>query len=149
MERLREIMRPDFLITVQPDATVGEAARAMAEHNVGIVAVLADERLAGVFSERDAVRQVMDRGLDPAQTAVSEVMTTDVIIADADEEYASAMLKMDQANIRHLPVCSGGRLLAMLSIRDLMRAELRDKGDEIKYLHEYLYHAPSASPPIR
>ncbi len=46
---------------------------------------------------------------------------------------------MDQANIRHLPVVSEGRLLSMLSIRDLMRVDLEDKGAEIQYLQEYLY----------
>ena len=52
------------------------------------------------------------------------------------------MRKMDQANIRHLPVVSEGRLLSMMSIRDLMRVDIQDKGEEIRYLHEYLYHVP-------
>ncbi len=139
MKKLREIMRPDFLVTVPCGATVAEAVRAMAEHNVGIVAVLDGDKLAGVFSERDVVRRVVDRGLDPAGTPVNDVITHDIVVADADEDYQSAMQKMDQANIRHLPVVSDGRLLAMISIRDLMRVELRDKGEEIRYLHEYLY----------
>jgi len=66
-------------------------------------------------------------------------MTTELVVADAEEDYASAMRKMDQANIRHLPVVSEGRLLSMLSIRDLMRVHIDDQGEEIRYLHEYLY----------
>jgi CBS domain-containing protein len=50
---------------------------------------------------------------------------------------------MDQANIRHLPVVSQGHLLSMISIRDLIRADLQDKGEEIRYLREYLYQVPS------
>ena len=142
MKKLRDIMRPEFLVAVPCSATVADAVRAMAEHNVGIVAVLDGDKLAGVFSERDVVRRVVDRGLDPARTPVSEVYTHDIVVADADEDYQSAMRKMDQANIRHLPVVSGGRLLAMLSIRDLMRVELGDKGEEIRYLQEYLYQVP-------
>lgn len=142
MKKLREIMRPGFLYTVQRSATVAAAVRVMAEHNVGIVAVLDGDRLAGVFSERDLVRKVVDKGLEPASTPVADLMTTELIVADADEDYQSAMRKMDQANIRHLPVVSGGRLLSMLSIRDLMRVDLERKGEELRYLQEYLYQVP-------
>ena len=139
MKKLREIMRHGFLFTVQRNAMVAEATRMMAANNVGIVAVLDGDRLAGVFSERDVVRKVVDRGLDPAGTPVADVMTSRLVVADADEDYQSAMHKMDQANIRHLPVVSGDRLLSMLSIRDLMRVALEDRGAEIEYLKEYLY----------
>ena len=139
MKKLRDIMHAEFLVTVPYGATVAEAVRAMTEHNVGIVAVLDGDKLAGVFSERDVVRRVVDRGLDPTRTSVNDVYTHEIVVADADEDYQSAMRKMDQANIRHLPVVSDGRFLAMISIRDLMRVELVDKGEEIRYLHEYLY----------
>jgi len=140
MKKLRDIMRPDFLFTVQRDAMVTDAVRLMAERNVGIVIVLDGSRLAGVLSERDVVRRVVDRGLSPADTRVEDVMTTDLLVAHADEDYQSAMSMMDQANIRHLPVVDQGRLLAMLSIRDLLRLELHHQGEELRYLHDYLYH---------
>jgi CBS domain-containing protein len=142
MKRLRDIMRHGFLFTVQRGATVAEAVRTMAANNVGIVAVLDGDRLVGVFSERDVVRKVVARGLDAAGTPVADVMTARLVVADADEDYQSAMSKMDQANIRHLPVVSGERLLSMLSIRDLMRIAIEDHGAEIKYLKEYLYQVP-------
>lgn len=142
MKTLREIMRPDFLFVVQRTAMVSEAVRTMATNNVGIVAVLDGGRLVGVFSERDVVQRVVARGLDPGRTPVADVMTTDLVVGEADEDYQTAMRKMDQANIRHLPIVSGGRLLSMLSIRDLMRVDLEDKGEEIRYLQEYLYQVP-------
>ena len=145
MKKIRDIMRHGFLFTVQRDATVAEAVRLMTSHNVGIVTVLDGDRLVGVFSERDVVRRVVAPGLDPARTPVGGVMTTELVVADVDEDYQSAMRKMDQANIRHLPVVSGGRLLSMISIRDLMRVEIQDKGEEIRYLKEYLYHVPPGS----
>ena len=142
MKKIRDIMRYGFLFTVQRHATVAEAVRVMATHNVGIVTVLDGDKLVGVFSERDVVRRVVNAGLDPARTPVGDVMTTDLVVADADEDYQSAMRKMDQANIRHLLVVSEGRILSMISIRDLMRVEIQDKGEEIRYLHEYLYQVP-------
>ena len=146
MKKLRDIMRYGFLFTVQRQATVAEAVRAMATHNVGIVAVLEGDRLIGVFSERDVVRRLVDRGLDPARTPVGEVMTTELVVADVDEDYQSAIHKMDQANIRHLPVVSHGHLVSMLSIRDLLRVDMQDRGEELQYLREYLYQVPSGIP---
>ena len=142
MKKIREIMRYGFLFTVQRAATVSDAVKAMAAHNVGIVSVLEGDKLVGVFSERDVVRRVVDRGLDPARTPVGDVMTTELVVADADEDYQSAMRKMDQANIRHLLVVSEGRILSMISIRDLMRVHMDDQGEEIRYLREYLYQVP-------
>lgn len=142
MKTLREIMRPSFLVQVQTTATVSEAARVMTQTNVGIVVVLDGENLAGVFSERDVVQRVVFRGLDPSRTRVADVMTTDLVVGDADEDCQSAMRKLNLANIRHLPVVSGGRLLSMLSIRDLMRVDMEDKGQQLDYLREYLYQVP-------
>ena len=144
-KKARDIMRQVFLFMVQRDATVAEAVRAMTAHNVGIVNVLDGDRLVGVFSERDVVCRVVDRGLDPTRTPVGDVMTTALVVADADEDYQSAMRKMDQSNIRHLPVVSDGRLVSMISIRDLLRVHLEAKEEEIHYLHEYLYHIPPAA----
>jgi CBS domain-containing protein len=143
MKTLREIMRPEFLFVVQRGATVKDAVQVMTANNVGIVLVLEGERLVGVFSERDVVRRVVDRGLDPARTPVGEVMTSQLVVGDPDEDYQSAMRKMDQANIRHLLVVKGAEMLSMISIRDLIRVDLQDKGEEIRYLREYLYQVPA------
>lgn len=139
MKKLREIMRPGFLFALQRAATVAEASRIMTTNNVGIVAVLDGDRLVGVFSERDVVQRVVELGRDPGRTQLTEVMTTELIVADADEDYQKAMSKMDRANIRHLPIVSDGRLLSMISIRDLLRVHIEDKDAEIQYLKEYLY----------
>jgi CBS domain-containing protein len=142
MKKLREIMREGFLFAVRKDATVIEAVRTMAENNVGIVAVLEGDHLIGVFSERDAVRRVIDKGLDPATTVIEQVMTRDVLVADEQEDYQTAMRTMDQANIRHLPVVREGQVVSMLSIRDLMRVDMARLGEELRFLQEYLYTVP-------
>src|SRR3989304_8119517 len=147
MKKVRDIMRYGFLFPVQRAATGSDAVRAMAAHNVGIVSVLEGDKLVGVFSERDVVRRVVDRGLDPARTPGGDVMATELVVADADEDYQSAMRKMDQANIRHLLVVSGGRPLSMVSIRDLIRVDIQDKGEQISHLKEDLYQIPPTKPP--
>ena len=142
MKKLREIMREGFLFAVRRNATVAEAARTMVEKNVGIVAVLDADRLIGVFSERDVVRRVIDKGLDPHTTVVEEVMTRNLVIADENEDYHTAMRTMDQANIRHLPVVRNMQVVSMLSIRDLMRVDMERMGEELRFLQEYLYTVP-------
>jgi CBS domain-containing protein len=144
MKTIRQVMRPAFLFTVSKSSMVSEAVRTMADNNIGIVAVVDGEALVGVLSERDVVQRVVARGLNPARTKVVDVMTSDVVLGDADEDCRLAMLKMDRANIRHLPVISGGRLVSMLSVRDLMRAELADAGVELEFLRGYLYQVPPA-----
>ena len=147
MKTIRDIMRPAFLFRVMKHATVKEAVTAMTDNNIGIVAVMEGDVLVGVLSERDVVQRVVARGLDPARTPVQDVMTREVVLGDIDEDCRFAMLKMDRANIRHLPVVSGGRVVSMLSVRDLMRAELADAGLELEYLRAYLYQVP-AGPPV-
>jgi|SRR5262245_47832064 len=146
MKKLRDIMRPGFLFTIQRDAMVTDAVRVMAEQNVGIVSVLDGSRLVGVLSERDVVRRVVDTGRDPAHTPVMDVMTVGVIVADPDDDYQSAMRQMDDANIRHLLVVRDGRMLSMVSIRDLIRVDMNDKSEELRYLREYLYQVPPEVP---
>ena len=124
MKRLRDIMRPGFLHCVQQSDSVAAAVRTMTAMNVGIVAVLDGERLVGVFSERDVVQRVVNRGL-PATTPVGALMTTDLVVAEADEDYQSAMRKMNRANIRHLPVVEGQTLLGIVSLRDILRTRIR------------------------
>ena len=142
MKTLGEIMREGFIFAVQRNAPVAVATRVMETHNVGIVVVTDARRLVGVFSERDVVRRVVNRGLDPEKTLVGDVMTSDIVVATAEEDYQTAMRKVDQANIRHLPIVDGDRLVSMLSIRDLMRVDMQRMSEEIRYLHEYLYQVP-------
>jgi CBS domain-containing protein len=141
--KLRDIMREGFLFTVSKTATVQEAARVMNDNNVGIVAIVDGERIIGLFSERDAVRRVINKQRDPATTTMLEVMTRELVIADEEEDCETAMRSMDQANIRHLPVVRGTQVVSMLSIRDLMRIDMERMGEELRFLHEYLYTVPS------
>ena len=142
MKTLRDVVREGFIFALQRGASVARAAQMMETHNIGIVAVLDGDRLVGVFSERDVVRRVLNRGRDPLLTGVGEAMTTNLVVASPDEDYQTAMRKMDHANIRHLPVVENGRMVSMLSIRDLMRVDMARMTEEIRYLHEYIHQVP-------
>src|SRR3954451_23472558 len=143
MTKLRDIMRPGFVNAIQRGSTVADAVQTMRDRNVGIVAVLDEDRLVGLVSERDVVRRVVADGQDPASINVDEVMTREIVHASPEESYQNAVRLMDSANIRHLPVVEDGVLLSMISIRDLLRVEVHGKHEEIRYLQECLFHQPS------
>ena len=127
---------------VRQSATALEAAEFMASRNVGAVCVLEDDsdRLTGIFSERDLLRKVVLGRLDPAQVSMREVMSQPRALITCDETPHQALERMERAGVRHLPVVDGERFIGMLSMRDLMRVELGEQGDEIKLLHEYINH---------
>jgi CBS domain-containing protein len=144
MKTLRSILNEGggVLFVLEKTASVADAARLMAEKNVGIVAVLEGKKLVGVVSERDIVRRVVHKGRPPAATVLADVMTTNLVVSSEDEDYRSAIRKLDHANIRHLPVVRGDVIVSMLSIRDLIRVDMERITEEIKFLHAYLYQVP-------
>jgi len=103
----------------------------------------------GLVSERDVVRRVVAMGRDPAATVVDDVMTTKIVFASPDEAFQDAVQLMDAANIRHLPVVEDGALLSMISVRDLLRVELHAHREEIRYLKEYMFHAPAPAEAVQ
>jgi CBS domain-containing protein len=143
MTKVRDIMVPGFVHAVQVGDSVADAVSMMRDRNVGIVAVLDGDRLVGLVSERDVVRRVVANGHDPVYTLVDAIMTREIVFAGPDEAFQDAVQLMDAANIRHLPVVEDGALLSMLSVRDLLRVELQARREEIHYLREYMFHAPS------
>ena len=123
------------LVSTKPDATVCEAAKRMAENCCGSVLVMEDdERTVGIFTERDLLTRVVAKGLDPSRTRVREVMTADLETIDADAPVSAAIRRMDEGCFRHLPVVEGGRILGVISARDIpvldmgrMAAELDER----------------------
>lgn len=130
------------VVTVQGTAKVVDAARTMAANNIGALAVVEGARLVGIFSERDVITRVVAKQLNPSTVTVSEVMTTQLVVAQSDETDDSCLRKMKAANCRHLPIVSGETLLGMISLRDLLLVELSEKDEKLEYLTSYLFHLP-------
>ena len=124
------------------DLSVREAARYMTERRVGAVSVLDGTRLVGVLSERDIMARVVAVGRDLDQTKVGDVMSRDLVVAQADESHEDGLRKMKQAGCRHLPVVQGDRLLGMVSQRDLLQVDLTEKDEEIRWLNAYIHFIP-------
>jgi CBS domain-containing protein len=110
------------LFTAQEEETLDEAADRMSWHQVGALPVFEGQRLVGIITERDLTAAVAE-GADPATTPVSDYMTAAPEVLQPDSELADAAHTMLQLGVRHLPVMQGGRLVGVLSMRDVLGAE--------------------------
>jgi CBS domain-containing protein len=138
MSGVRDILQDRELFHVRENDTVARVVRRMAEIRVGAILVLEGEQLRGVFSERDLMRRVVLEKLDPELTAVKDVMSTEIATIDETASLEEAMEAMHSHNCRHLPVTSGSRVVAFLSMRDLMHHELARKTEDLNHMEAYI-----------
>lgn len=111
--------------SIAPRSTALEAARVMIDEGVGAVLVLEGDRLVGIVSERDIVARVVVKGIDAGKSLVSEIMTADVRTVSEGSSLLSALEVMHEGRFRHLPVVdAAGRVIGMLSVRDVLRDRL-------------------------
>jgi signal-transduction protein with cAMP-binding, CBS, and nucleotidyltransferase domain len=143
MHTLRHVIQRLNLVSAASTALVIDVAIAMSEGRVGALSIIDDEKLVGIFSERDLMTRVVVAGRDPRATKVSEVMTRDVVTAEFDDPVEACLDKMQKAGCRHLPVKQDGRVITMLSMRDLLRDEVEEQTEEIRNLRAYIHHVPS------
>jgi CBS domain-containing protein len=132
------------LTYVSPDMTVTEVAEKMAGAGIGAVVVLENEKLKGIFTERDLLNRVVSAGKDPKSVKVSEVMTTNVCVCNADDSYEFCLAQMKQIGCRHMPVVEENKLLGIISMRDLLKHQVSIKESELKIMDSfYMYQPPN------
>lgn len=142
MKQIAELIQDQDLMVIEPGLSVRNAAERMAERNIGAVAVVDSGKLAGIFSERDIMSRVVARGLDPEDTRVSVVMSKDIVVADPKENVYAALQKMHSIRARHLPVVSDGKLVGMISIRDLLEVDDAEQRQRATFLNELVTYSP-------
>ena len=147
MDTLGAFVREQRLVVVAPLTPVLEAARLMAQHGVGAVPVVDNDRLVGIFTERDVMTRVVAAGLEPADTPVRSVMSTDLIVANVDDGREETLARLQQAHVRHLLVLRNRRLAGIVSIRDLIDRELASKDETLAFLNAYIHDIPADQTP--
>jgi CBS domain-containing protein len=139
--KLRDILRVKghHVYTVRPNQTVQDAVQILMQHRVGALLVEDDQRrVLGIISERDVLRECVDRADQLWRIPVREAMTGELIIGVPDDEIGYTMGIMTQNRIRHLPVMDGDRVAGMISIGDVVKATLDETEYENRYLKEYI-----------
>ena len=126
------------IFSIAPDAPVLEAIKRMAEHRVGALLVMRDERLVGVVSERDYARKVILQGRSSSQTAVSDIMSSEPLTVGPDTDVFDCMRLCTDSRIRHLPVVQGNAVVGVISIGDLVKAVIDAQAEQIEHLQRYI-----------
>lgn len=126
------------LFSITPQASVFDAVQEMADKDVGALAVLAGDRLLGVFSERDYARKIILLGKASKETRVEEVMTRPASVVTPEDTIEECLRMMNTLRLRHLVVVEDDRPIGMISIGDLVNRIISAQGDMIGHLHSYI-----------
>jgi len=139
MESIKDILKGREVFTIQSGSSIKDAVNYMASKGVGLVPVMKDEKLIGVFSERDLVKRVIAKDKDLFLTLVNDVMSTDLIIGKIDEPNESVLAKMKEAKTRHILIVDNEKLVGVLSLRDLLEIDLNQCKTTVEVLNNYIY----------
>jgi CBS domain-containing protein len=127
--------------TINPDATMQQVMEALIKHRIGSLVICKDNGdVLGIITERDVLRECTQHGEQVKSTRVREVMTTKLIVGTPDDDVQYVMGIMTHNRVRHLPIIVGHRLLGLISIGDVVKAQLEATEFENRYLREYLSH---------
>ena len=126
--------------TIRPDATVLDALKLMARHEVGALLVMDHDKIAGILSERDYARKVALENRSSRSSLVSEIMSTRVLCARPEQTVQECLALMSDKRARHLPVVDHKTVVGMISIGDLVKSIIADQQYEIEMLQYYITH---------
>lgn len=142
MKTVRRLLhsRSGTIWTTSPDATVSEAMALMAARDIGALLVTEGDQLVGIVTERDVARKLAQGAA--AGLRVADLMTGRVLYVRPDTTVEECMALMTEKHVRHLPVLEEGRLLGMISIRDVVADVIAEKSFLIEQLENYIYTIP-------
>ena len=110
------------VLTAEPTATVKECAKLMADKQIGSLVIADNKKIVGIVTEQDMSRKVVAKALD-YEASVSEILTKKLVDIMPTDDIYTAMVRMSKYNIKHLPVVSAGKLVGIISFKDIIRAE--------------------------
>ena len=134
---------------VQPDSTVYDALKLMAEKDVGALVVTEKNHPIGIFSERDYARKVILAGRTSLNTSVREIMSSKVFYVQPETTIPECMALMTQERVRHLPVMAENELIGVVSIGDVVKDIITDQDMEIRQLENYVLGRGYSGDPLQ
>jgi CBS domain-containing protein len=130
--------KSNAIFTITPDTTVYHALELMVEKNVSALLVMENDKLAGIFTERDYARKVVLKGKKSKETAIGEIMTGNLITVTSASSIDECMELMTGKYIRHLPVVDNGKLVGIISIGDVVRCIIKEQKSIIGHMEQYI-----------
>jgi CBS domain-containing protein len=140
MKRVRDVLqvKGSEVFTIEPDASVYDAIKIMADQRIGALVVLQGEHLVGLISETDYARKIVLQGRTSANTRVREIMTDRVLYVSPDQDISECMALMTEKRFRHLPVMDNDQLAGLISIGDLVKSIIDEQLFTIEQLERYI-----------
>jgi len=140
MGNVRDIIKAKNypLVTINQHITVYEALKQMVDHNIGALLVTDENKLIGIFTERDYARKVILLGKTSKELLISEVMTDNLITVTPDDSVEDCMQLMTNKFIRHLPVIENNELFDIVSIGDVVKYIINEQKFIIEHLEHYI-----------
>lgn len=130
------------IVTLSPDATLGDAVASLARNRIGAIVVTnGDMGVEGIISERDVVRLIGERGVDVLAEPLAGLMTKAVVTCAPDETVPQIMERMTRGRFRHVPVVSGGKVVGIISIGDVVKYRVEEMERESTQLRDYIMSA--------
>ena len=127
------------VVTIGPNVTLAEAAKVLEENRIGAVVVVGMEnRIAGIFTERDVVTAIGRHGAESLNKSVSALMTANVYRCGEDATVDELMEVMSTRRFRHVPVEEGGQLVGIISIGDVVKSRIREIETEAEHIKAYI-----------
>jgi len=123
------------MVTISTDSTVYQALTLMTQNRVGSVVVTEDEKIVGIYTERDLMFHVLEEGFDPKTARIRDHMSENLITADVSEQAIALYDKFLGRRIRHLLIRENGDFIGLLSVGDVMKATLQQKIEELEELN--------------
>jgi CBS domain-containing protein len=124
--------------TIDSSASVFEALKLMAEKEIGSLIVIQDEKIVGLFSERDYARNIILKGRTSKETQVNMIMSSQVIAVKPEQTTEECMAIMTEKRVRHLPVMKEEKIVGIISIGDLVKAIIEEQQFVIEQLVSYI-----------
>jgi len=143
--QVKEILRVkgNRLLTIEPSGRASEAVKVMAEQNLGSLVVLEQGRMVGVLTFREVLQAMAQRGQAAGEVRVADIMVRDPVTAEPDMEVNDLRRAMLDSGARYLPVVQEGKLLGVISFRDVAKAVLEEQDFENKMLKGYIKNWPA------
>ena len=140
MNDVKEILKVKGkeIFTISPNITVFNALEILAERNIGALVVTENDKVVGIFSERDYARKIILKGKSSMDTTVSELMTKDVLYVAPTDSIDECMALMSENHIRHLPVIKDEELVGVISIGDVVKHIIKHQKFQIRELEKYI-----------
>ena len=124
--------------SIEPKTTIFEALEIMSEKEIGALLVMEEEKLVGIFSERDYARKVILKGKSSKNTPVGELMTKKVFYIDPQKTISDCMAMMTTKRIRHVPVIEDEKVIGIVTIGDVVNQIITEQEVTIHHLENYI-----------